>query len=117
MINNFEAATRLLNRNDFSKLSIKDRTSLFFVDYDLIPLIYQENYISSMRKSDLKTQDVIDMADAAASIAESDIVSNVMRRSGEWTLITNFAFTSTIYPGEKVSQIVPFAKFPESHFF
>ena len=113
MINNFEAATKLLNRNEFSKLSVKDRTSLFFIDYDLIPLIFQENYLSSLSRQGSNANDLENLAEAAGSIAESDIVSNTMRRSGEWSLIVNYAFTSTIYPGQMVSQIVPFAKFPE----
>ena len=113
MINNFDAATKLLNRSEFSKLSIKDRISLFFIDYDMIPMIFQENYISSMYKGECTANELENLALASECIAESDIVSCSMRKINEWSLITNYAFTSTIYPGQLVSQIVPFAKFPE----
>lgn len=44
---------------------------LFFIDYDLIPMLVQENYLNSMgdRKS---LQDVEAMADAAEFISVGD---------------------------------------------
>lgn len=39
MINHFAAARTLLNRHDFSGLKIPQRTELFFVDSDLVPLL------------------------------------------------------------------------------
>ena len=50
LLSNFDAATRLLNRFEFSKLSLRKKTDLFFIDYDLIPLLFAENYLSAMKK-------------------------------------------------------------------
>lgn len=39
MINHFDAARRLLNRSEFGGLSIAQRTDLFFVNNDLVPIM------------------------------------------------------------------------------
>lgn len=51
MLSNFDAAARLLNRSISDKLTLKDKIELFFMDYDLIPLLIQENYLSVMNKN------------------------------------------------------------------
>mmetsp|Transcript_22623 Transcript_22623/g.21791 ORF Transcript_22623/g.21791 Transcript_22623/m.21791 type:complete len:84 (+) Transcript_22623:1540-1791(+) len=49
MLNNFDAAHRLLNKNMGAKYStFRQKLDLFFIDYDLIPLLVQENYLTSM---------------------------------------------------------------------
>lgn len=78
MINNFDAAHRLL---DHGKNSLNEKyplfrqkVDLFFIDYDLIPLLIQESYLNSM--GDRKTLDDIErMADASDFISLGDSVS------------------------------------------
>ena len=78
MISNFDAAHRLL---DHGKNSLNDKypsfrqkIDLFFIDYDLIPLLVQENYLTAM--GDRKTMDDIEkLADAADYISMGDAVS------------------------------------------
>jgi replication factor C subunit 1 len=78
MINNFDAAHRLLDHGKNS-LNVKypffrQKVDLFFIDYDLIPLLIQENYLNSM--GDRKTLDDIErMADASDFISLGDSVS------------------------------------------
>jgi hypothetical protein len=38
-MSNFDAASIFLNRSEFSKLKVKQLNDLFFIDYDLIPLL------------------------------------------------------------------------------
>ena len=45
MINGFEAAGKLLKSSECSKLSIREKTDLFFIDFDLIPLLILVIYI------------------------------------------------------------------------
>lgn len=78
MINNFDAAHRLL---DHGKVNLniryptfRQKVDLFFIDYDLIPLLVHENYLNSM--GDRKTlTDIEKMADAADFISLGDSVS------------------------------------------
>lgn len=54
MINNFEAARKMLNWGDpnerFEELypQFRSRLDLFFIDYELIPLLVQESYLNTM---------------------------------------------------------------------
>jgi len=41
MINHIDAVRRLLNRSEFNKMSIEERTDCFFVDSDSVPLYVQ----------------------------------------------------------------------------
>ena len=53
MINNFDAAKKLLNHGNtdlnIAYREFKSKLDLFFIDHDLIPLLVQESYISSMQ--------------------------------------------------------------------
>ena len=52
MINNYEAAYRMLNHGQVSlntrHPTFRDKLDLFFVDYEWVPLLVQESYLSSM---------------------------------------------------------------------
>jgi hypothetical protein len=52
MINNFDAAARLLNLGD-SKVAqdykqFRQKLDLFFIDHDFVPMLVQENYLNAM---------------------------------------------------------------------
>lgn len=78
MINNFEAAYRLLNagrKNLNDKYpTFKDKLDLFFIDYDWVPLLIQEGYLGSMEKRN-SDEDIETMAEAAEFISEGDVFS------------------------------------------
>jgi replication factor C subunit 1 len=78
MINNFEAAYRLLNagRNNLNDKypTFKDKLDLFFIDYDWVPLLIQEGYLGSMEKRN-SDEDIETMATAAEFISEGDVFS------------------------------------------
>ena len=84
MINNFDAAHRLLNHGNIS-LDIKyptfrQKVDLFFIDYDLIPLLIQESYLTAM--GDRKSLDDLEaMADASEFISLGDSVSRQVRQN------------------------------------
>lgn len=75
MINNFEAAHRLLNSggdNLQSKYpSFRSKLDLFFIDYEWVPLLVQESYLTSMEKRN-GLQDVLAMAEASEYISFGD---------------------------------------------
>lgn len=51
MINNFDAANKLLNhgQNSLNKNypTFRQKMDLFFIDYEFIPLLVQESYLNS----------------------------------------------------------------------
>jgi replication factor C subunit 1 len=78
MINNFDAAHRLLDHGktslDIRYPTFRQKIDLFFIDYDMIPLLIQENYLTAM--GDRKSLDDIEkLADAADYISMGDAVS------------------------------------------
>jgi replication factor C subunit 1 len=50
-LNNFDAAGKLLRFSDIRNLSYKERMDLFFIDYEMIPLVVNENYLDAMKES------------------------------------------------------------------
>ena len=111
MINSFEAASKLLRRNDQRNLTQKQKMDLFFIDYDLVPLLIHENYIAAMGQNDKDS--IHRMADAADSIAFSDVLNRKVRIEGEWSLLQQYGQASSIEPGSLSGNGVPFPKFPE----
>lgn len=75
-----------------SDLSFNERTEMYFVDYDLMPLMVQENYITSVRsnKSDQELQ-LEQLSKASEYISESDLLSNYVRKQMRWDLLTKQA--------------------------
>ena len=75
MINNFEAAHRLLNCGsgilEKKHPTFRDKLDLFFVDHEWIPLLVQESYLTSMEKR-TGMDDVLAMADASEYISLGD---------------------------------------------
>jgi len=83
MINNYEAAYRMLNHGQVSldtrHPTFRDKLDLFFVDYDWVPLLVQESYLNSMQKRST-TADISTMAEAAEFISDAEVM-NVHLRS------------------------------------
>lgn len=85
---------------------------MFFIDYDLVPLLVQENYLNSANKTtDLKQ--LRRMAKASHSIAKSDTMNLLVRRDQNWKLLDAVGFTSSVFPCYLLSEFCGFAKFPE----
>ena len=64
----FEAACKLLNKEYNLKSKVEDKMSLFFVDYEFIPLLVQENYLSSYLQSSNQIQTIVDLCHASQHI-------------------------------------------------
>jgi replication factor C subunit 1 len=111
MINSFEAASKLLRKSDQKSLTQKEKMDLFFIDYDLVPLLIHENYLQAFGSNDKEA--VFRMADAADSIAFSDVLNKKVRIEGEWSLLQHYGQASSIEPGSLAGYGVPFPRFPE----
>ena len=110
MIGHFDAATKLLNRKEMKPLRHKDKVDLFFIDFDMIPLIIHENYLSAMTNEVNQLKRVTLAAD---SLSFADKINSFMRRRKEWSLLGQYAQASAIEPGLRSGNGMPFPKFPE----
>lgn len=48
MIGNFDAGAKLLNQREMKGRRHREKMDMFFIDFDLIPLLIQENYLSAI---------------------------------------------------------------------
>ena len=110
MVGHFEAAARLLNRKDLRNLRHREKVDLFFIDFDLIPLIIHENYLSAMTN---EANQLKRMSLAADSISLGDVMIKFIRGEKEWSLLPQYAQVAAIEPGVRSGNGIPFPRFPE----
>ena len=107
--NIFEAARQVLaGGNDTRSMSLMDKTELFFLDYSLMPLFVQENYLNvvphNAKLASLYNYSLVlymqclflfrklsDRMEIISKVAESlclgDITEKLIRTSGSWNLL------------------------------
>lgn len=90
MISNFDAAHRLLDHGrknlNASYPQFRQKMDLFFIDYDMIPLLIQENYLYAMGERN-SIKDIEAMADAAEYMSLGDSVNVQVRKNQDWSLL------------------------------
>jgi len=114
MINNFQAANKLMNSDDYGEMSYRDRMDMFFIDYDFVPLLVQENYLSAMEKNFRGSlKDVERLANASAFISFGDEINKRVRGNMEWTLLGDCGFASSVAPCHYTQGYTHYPRFPE----
>lgn len=87
-LNPFSATQQIFQQN----LTFAKRNEAYFVDYDLLPLMIQENYVQSIMSTRKTSDEKLNaIMNAAAFIAEGDIVSKYVRMQQRWDLLTKQA--------------------------
>ena len=87
------------------------RNELFFIDYDLIPLLVQQNYVKCVEK-------VVDpkvwpaLAKAAEYICFADSIGRAIRTDSHWNLLPEFGVMSTVGPSFACNNVLSFPEFP-----
>ena len=101
MINNFDAAHKLLNCGekplDQQYPTFRQKLDLFFIDYDFIPLLVQEAYLNSFQNRK-EAEDLEAMAEAADMISIGDQLNVQIRTNQNWALLPNLGICSTVAP-------------------
>ncbi|NWS19000.1 RFC1 factor, partial [Pachyramphus minor] len=85
-----------------SRMSLIDKSDLFFHDYSLAPLFVQENYVHvkpAAAGGNLKKHLVL-LSKAADSICDGDIVDKQIRSKQNWNLLPTQAIYASVLPGE-----------------
>ena len=111
MLNNFQAATKLLNCQN-KKLPFHNLLDLYFIDYDLIPLLIHENYLSNF-KYDNKIEELNNLNYLTDLISNSDVIDKKIRTSQNWSLLSDKGILGSISSCYFSRGILPFPKFPE----
>ena len=91
--------------------SYEKRNELFFTDYDMIPLLVQQNYLKAVEKvTDSRVIPAIKKA--AEFISVSDIVGKAIRTDAQWALLPEYGTLSTVAPSFACNNILQFPEFP-----
>ncbi|TYZ66262.1 hypothetical protein PybrP1_008194 [[Pythium] brassicae (nom. inval.)] len=87
-LNPFSATQQIFQRD----ASFDARNEAYFVDYDFMPLMVQENYIQSIMSNRNSSDEKLEAAmHASAFISESDLVAARVRSEQRWDLLTKQA--------------------------
>ena len=114
-VSSFDICKILLNKIESSKLNFEQKLDLFFVDFDLIPEMIHENYLStaSINSNNInKKESLKKIADGLDHMSFSDTVENRMKSQMEWSLLPDRGIHSTVVPSMIFSSFLGFPKFP-----
>lgn len=80
-INNFAAAHELLDYDSRCKYSFKELLDLYYIDYDMVPLLVQDNYLAGFDATFSRNNinDLHKMSLASDFIAYGDTISTHVR--------------------------------------
>ncbi|XP_061833231.2 replication factor C subunit 1 isoform X1 [Nerophis lumbriciformis] len=85
-----------------ARMSLIDKSDLFFHDYSLAPLFVQENYLNvrpAAAGGDAKSHLVL-LSKTADSISDGDLVDKRIRSGQNWSLLPTQAIYASVIPGE-----------------
>lgn len=116
MINNFEAAYRLLNHGstplDRRYRRFRDKLDLFFIDFEWVPLLIQDSYLNVM-SAGTESQNIEAMADASEFISLGDSLNRQIRVNQHWSLLPNAGICSSVAPALICKGRATYPRFPE----
>ncbi len=111
MINPFDGVKKLLTKDSFFKMNFREKLNLFFLDYDLVPLLVQENYLGCFKDRNLQTLEK--MCKSSDHVSYSDILDKKIRSNNEWNLLQDKGIHSCVAVGHYSASFLGYPKFPE----
>ncbi|XP_038608447.1 replication factor C subunit 1 [Tachyglossus aculeatus] len=98
-----------------ARMSLADKSDLFFHDYSIAPLFVQENYVHvkpAAAGGNIKKHLML-LSRAADSICDGDLVDRQIRSKQNWSLLPTQAIYSSVLPGELMrGYMTQFPSFP-----
>ena len=117
MMNNFDAAHKLLNIGQPMVREMyptyRSKLDLFFIDHDFVPLLVQESYLTSFGTDRDSMEDLQKMADAAELISVGDLINTQIRKEQNWSLLPDYGSMSSVAPCLCTEGRVTFPAFPQ----
>lgn len=111
MINHFDGVNKLLTKAAFSKMNFREKLNMFFLDYDLVPMLVQENYLSCFKEKSVAALERI--YKSAEHISFSDLLDKKIKSQSEWNLLQDKGIHSSVAVGQYSASFLGFPKFPE----
>lgn len=111
----FDACLQILTGQ---RVDFQERYNAFFIDYSLVPLLIQQNYIESAKNGIFKNANMSDemkmdsLAAAADAVSDSELAgSSIMGQNQHWELLPTQA-ALCLRAGSKVNGFQAFPSFP-----
>ncbi|CAH1248246.1 RFC1 [Branchiostoma lanceolatum] len=99
----FEVTRKVFSSNeDTARMTIMDKSDLFFHDYSMVPLFVQENYPHVQphaARGNVKKHLSL-LSQTADSICDGDLVDKLIRSRQSWGLLPTQAIYASVLPGE-----------------
>lgn len=92
----------MFSADEHKKMTMNDKSDLFFQDYSMGPLFVHENYLHvnpNCSRTDVLTR----VAKAASSMSRGDLVERRIRSNNNWSILPVQAMFSSVIPGEFMS--------------
>jgi len=106
MLNAFEACRLIIAPKP--DMTLNDRLDMFFVDYDLIPLMIQQNYVKCFQPREIEK-----ISKSANLISFGDVISRTIRAEQHWTLLGEFGLIGNVFVPPKMEPgFSPYPEFP-----
>jgi replication factor C subunit 1 len=112
MLTGFDACKKLLNSSESSRLTFRERLDMFFVDFSLVGLLVQENYLKSVEKRGADLQTLNRCAYSADLMTIGDMVNKRINSGQEWGMLPDMGVVSATYPAWVTNGFVAFPSFP-----
>lgn len=90
---------KVFSAEEHKTMTFNDKSDLFFHDYNITPLLVQENYLKVKPKCD-KLELLNRVALTADALSFGDLVEKKIRSSQAWSLLPTQAVFSCVLPGE-----------------
>mmetsp|Transcript_12922 Transcript_12922/g.23961 ORF Transcript_12922/g.23961 Transcript_12922/m.23961 type:complete len:823 (+) Transcript_12922:176-2644(+) len=89
MLSNFDACRFMFNEAS-KPAQFNWRFQAYFIDYDLIPLMIQDNYVTACKMGN-RDDSLERISQAADAVCDADVVSKSVRSKQNWTLLPQVA--------------------------
>ena len=114
-LSSFDICKKFLIKSEMNKMNFDEKIDLFFVDFDLIPSLIHENYLTcvSSNKNKNNLEQIKILSEASENISFGDLIENKIHSQNNWNLLPNKGIHSSIIPASLAANFIPFPKFPE----
>ncbi|XP_065583797.1 replication factor C subunit 1-like [Artemia franciscana] len=93
---------KVFSAEEHKKMSIHDKSNMFFQDYSLGPLFVQDVYLQvvphAAKGDEKKTLELI--SKSSDSLCDGDLVDRIIRSTNAWSLLPVQAIYSSVIPGD-----------------
>ncbi|XP_065581719.1 replication factor C subunit 1-like [Artemia franciscana] len=93
---------KVFSAEEHKKMSIHDKSNMFFQDYSLGPLFVQDAYLQvvphAAKGDEKKTLELI--SKSSDSLCDGDLVDRIIRSTNAWSLLPVQAIYSSVIPGD-----------------